>query len=567
VALPLELEKIEETVMVYKQVCSTVHKKLCEYLPSAGKGTDGQSIERRLKKTPDFLLGQSLSEQGRTLAKSSSTSCLGQVLLEAGGVCTTVGHDLVQYEIQVEHIIQQLDIITKTELPAIVKARRGLDQLVLELDTAKARLAAAKLEAEQAGVISGGGKVDKCGEELDDAERKVEMARDSLATDMMTFLARDVELAGMVGKFLDHKLEYHQSLTEQVRYTQPKIDSILESKRGYPLFGCSLSTHLSTFNLPSGLAWPLQACVSRLVSLGLEEEGLFRLAAGNGKVRRLRAELETAGLHPVPSLETADHHLLTATIKAYLRELPEPLFGADLYPQWLEAGKLDDTSERFDAVWNLLQDENLPRENYRNIQYLFRLLHEVSKYEERNKMSPSNLAIVITPNVIWDDAVHDTLDISTGSCLARVVEQIISQYQWFFQNDGSQPWDHLLPSSSLTVTNSLPQPAVPSLPSTLNSSPVPNTRERKGKGKKAPPPPGESLSPPNSSPSHARLSGDNFQPEKVTNLHRKTNSMDGVESNTNLYPALSDSFPVPAPRNIKPVVPSKPEGISRYSNN
>ena len=40
--------------------------------------------------------------------------------------------------IQVEHIIQQLDVITKTELPAIVKARRGLDQLVLELDTAKA---------------------------------------------------------------------------------------------------------------------------------------------------------------------------------------------------------------------------------------------------------------------------------------------------------------------------------------------------------------------------------------------------------------------------------------------
>ena len=37
VALPHELEKIEETVMVYRQVCSTLHKKLCDYLPSAGK--------------------------------------------------------------------------------------------------------------------------------------------------------------------------------------------------------------------------------------------------------------------------------------------------------------------------------------------------------------------------------------------------------------------------------------------------------------------------------------------------------------------------------------------------
>ena len=204
---------------MYKQVCSTLHKKLCEYLSSAGKGSDGQSIERRLRKTPDFLLGQSLSEQGRVLSKQSATSCLGQVLLETGGVCTTLGHDLVQYEIQVEHIIQQLDVITKTELPAILKARRGLDQLVLELDTAKARLAAAKMEAEQAGVITAGAKVDKCGEELDDAERKVEMARDGLATDMMTFLAKDAEMAGMIGKFLEHKLEYHQSLTDQVRYS------------------------------------------------------------------------------------------------------------------------------------------------------------------------------------------------------------------------------------------------------------------------------------------------------------------------------------------------------------
>ena len=157
-----------------------------------------------------------------------------------------------------EHIIQQLDTITKTELPAIVKQRRGLDQLVLELDTAKARLAAAKVEAEQAGVITGSGKVEKCGEELDDAERKVEMARDSLATDMMTFLAKDAELAGMIGKFLDHKLEYHKSLTDQVRFTQPKIDTIIDSKRGYPVFGSALSSHLNTFNLPSGIAWPLQ---------------------------------------------------------------------------------------------------------------------------------------------------------------------------------------------------------------------------------------------------------------------------------------------------------------------
>ena len=43
-----------------------------------------------------------------------------------------------------------------------------------------------------------------------------------------------------------------------MRFTQPKIDTIIDSKRGYPVFGSALSSHLNTFNLPSGIAWPLQ---------------------------------------------------------------------------------------------------------------------------------------------------------------------------------------------------------------------------------------------------------------------------------------------------------------------
>ena len=52
---------------------------MSECLQGGGKGTDGQSIERRIKKTLDFSLGQSLSEQGRLLVKQTSSSCLGQV--------------------------------------------------------------------------------------------------------------------------------------------------------------------------------------------------------------------------------------------------------------------------------------------------------------------------------------------------------------------------------------------------------------------------------------------------------------------------------------------------------
>ena len=143
------------------------------------------------------------------------------MLLEAGGVCTSIGYNLVQYEISVEQlVIQQLETVLKTDLPSIVKQRKNLDQLILELDTAKARLATAQTEERQAGVITGSGKVEKCIEELDDMDRRVEIARDTLATDMMAFLAKDAELAGMIAKFLDYKLEYHTSLADQVNIAE-----------------------------------------------------------------------------------------------------------------------------------------------------------------------------------------------------------------------------------------------------------------------------------------------------------------------------------------------------------
>ena len=116
--------------------------------------------------------------------------------------------------------------------------------------------------------------------------------------------------------------------------------------------------------------------MNKLISLGLDEEGLFRLAAGTSKVKRLKAEIETPGLPVLLSLETADHHVLTAIIKSYLRELPEPLFGGSLYQDWLEAGRCEDAAERAEAVFNCLQHDNLPREHFRNIQYLFKVTTE-----------------------------------------------------------------------------------------------------------------------------------------------------------------------------------------------
>ena len=124
-----------------------------------------------------------------------------------------MGQNLVQYEVSLEQlVVQQLEIVLKTDLPQLVKEKKHLEQLVLELDTAKARLHAAKQEDP----VLSGAKVEKLVEDLDGMVRKVDQARDLLATDMMAFLAKDVELAGLISKFLNFKLDYHSSIAEQV---------------------------------------------------------------------------------------------------------------------------------------------------------------------------------------------------------------------------------------------------------------------------------------------------------------------------------------------------------------
>ena len=117
----------------------------------------------------------------------------------------------------------------------------------------------------------------------------------------------------------------------QVLLTEPRVESVLLTKRGFPIFGTGLRQeiltyfflykffivfnsrdHLESFSISSGIAFPIQVgvsslikqdierstftnveilwfiqlCVTRLMDLGLDEEGLFRLSAGQAKVRK-----------------------------------------------------------------------------------------------------------------------------------------------------------------------------------------------------------------------------------------------------------------------------------------
>jgi len=510
VALSPELVKVEETIGVYKQVLGALQKKLSEDLQGYGKGTDGSAVERRLKKTGDFVLGNIFSEVGRNLHKQNPASCLGNVLTELGDVFPRLANYHVNYEISVEQlIITKLQDILNTDLPKIKSSRGQLDKLLLELDTTKARLEKVREEEQQhsghtvttPGKQHGNSgaaltqKIEKLNEELDDILRNVDQARDGLAADMLSFLSRDNEMAGLLSNFVGFRLHQLKESYVKLEETQPKLETLRSSRKGYPIFGTSLQDHIRDLGLESGIAFPLQLCCVKLLELGLDEEGLFRLTAGASKVKRLRAEIE-AGHAFINNIDGYDHHVFTGLIKTYLRELPSPLMGEELYNDWLEAGRLTG-EDRFNAIWNLLQSDYLPRENYRNIQYLFRFLHEVTLHSDKNKMSANNLAIVITPNVIWSNtAVQDAMDVGSGGVLQQVVELIISQHTWFFQNDPPVLWNQnfapLKTCLPFTCNNNESADQRMSMLPDLPPSTLTREKSRKVKPKPVAPPPSNS---------------------------------------------------------------------------
>lgn len=46
-------------------------------------------------------------------------------------------------------------------------------------------------------------------------------------------------------------------------------------------------------------------------------------------------------------------------------------------------------------------DDQLPEDNLTVLSYIMNFLHDVAQHSEKNHMTPSNLAIVFGPNLVW----------------------------------------------------------------------------------------------------------------------------------------------------------------------
>ena len=143
---------------------------------------------------------------------------------------------------------------------------------------------------------------------------------------------------------------------------------------------------------------PLPIVFSTLLSMllqnnGLVSEGIFRLSASLGEVNRLKASLDK-GAFEVQYI--GDPNAPACALKQWVGELSPPLIDESFATILLEPLRRDPKCSQNSLLAAL---DQLPIPNRNLLKALLDLLHRVLDHAETNRMTPSSLSIVWSPNI------------------------------------------------------------------------------------------------------------------------------------------------------------------------
>uniref|UniRef100_A0A673WQM9 Rho GTPase-activating protein 17 n=1 Tax=Salmo trutta TaxID=8032 RepID=A0A673WQM9_SALTR len=456
-----DLLQIERRMEMVRVVSHNTHKRMVTCL----QGHIGTDAEKRHKKLPLTALSQAMVDGGSQLGEES---LIGKMMEVCGEAENRLASELLQHEVQIEKdVLDPLNQLAEVDIPNILKQRKQLARLVLDYDSARARW----LQATKS-IISGTNtqaltaKADLLKEEVDEAMNKMELCKDQLAADMYNFFSKEGDYARYYVMLLEAQADYHRKSLTVLESVLPTIQAQQDSWTEKPAFGTGLEEHLKRSSRE--IALPLEACIMMLLETGMKEEGLFRIAAGTSKLKKLKAALDCS----TSQLEEfySDPHAVAGALKSYLRELPEPLMSFQLYDEWIQASSVPEPDKRLQALWVVC--DQLPKNNKANLRwvtdglvhttcvmlpffltanvcltcaclcvlccrYLVKFLSKLAQDSEVNKMTPSNIAIVLGPNLLWakTEGTLAEMAAATSVHVVTIIEPIIQHADWFFPED------------------------------------------------------------------------------------------------------------------------------------
>ncbi|XP_019370791.1 PREDICTED: SH3 domain-binding protein 1 isoform X1 [Gavialis gangeticus] len=435
-----DLLQIEQRIEPAKKAAHNVSKRLQACL----QGQSGSEVDKRVKKLPLMALSVTMAESFKELDSDSS---MGKALEMSCFIQSNLAKVLAEFEIALEReVLQPLNKLSEEELPVILKRKKTLQKLISDWNSIKSRLnQAVKNSSNSAGVATGPGassaaiKLENLREEEEEVKRRVEQCKDEYMADLYHFSTKEDNYANYFIKLLEIQAQYHQTslasldaALAELRETHGQIESPVPLNTPVSkYYGEPLEEHLRS--LGREIALPIEACVMMLLASGMKEEGLFRLAAGASMLRKLKCSLASGS----SALEEfySDPHAVAGALKSYLRELPQPLMTFDLYDNWLNVAFFKEPEERVQSLRDTCS--RLPQDSYNNLRYLIKFLAKLAEHQEVNKMSPSNIAIVLGPNLLWSQQnTGDPLQLDLASVssiqVVGVVEALIQNADSLF---------------------------------------------------------------------------------------------------------------------------------------
>ncbi|XP_069657413.1 T-cell activation Rho GTPase-activating protein-like [Haliaeetus albicilla] len=143
------------------------------------------------------------------------------------------------------------------------------------------------------------------------------------------------------------------------------------------------------------LPQPIQELLAVLHREGPSTEGIFRRAASGTEFRELREAMDHGAdvdLGSQPAL------LLAVILKDFLRSIPAKLLVTDLYEDWMAAMQKSGKEEKIEELKAVA--EKLPAANLLLLKQLLALLQDISHNASTSRMTTSNLAICLGPNLL-----------------------------------------------------------------------------------------------------------------------------------------------------------------------
>ncbi|KAM8844829.1 rho GTPase-activating protein 23 isoform 3-T3 [Spinachia spinachia] len=223
----------------------------------------------------------------------------------------------------------------------------------------------------------------------------------------------------------------------------------------------------------------VEICCGLVEEMGLEYTGIYRVPGNNAMVSALQDQLNK-GCDINPAEEKwQDLNVVSSLLKSFFRKLPEPLFTNDKYNDFIDANRMDSTSDRLKTMKKLIRD--LPDYYYHTLKFLVVHLKTVADSSDKNKMEPRNLALVFGPTLVRtsEDNMKDMVTHMPDRY--KIVETLIQHCNWFFTEE--QDKDEKTPVDTQDV-----QPApnidhlLPNIGRTGEASDSTNSDSAKSKG-------------------------------------------------------------------------------------